>query len=1089
MTDATIPPGEGRGFFAWFTQNHVAATLCALGFVVAGLVALLGGRVRREVFPELEPNIVTIQVTYLGAAPAEVEQGICLQIEDAVEGISGVDKITATAIEGAASVVVEALQEADIDQVYNDVKNRIDAITTFPVEAERPIVSRLVVRREVITVAIHGDADEAALKAIAERARDELSALPEISQVDLAAVRPFEISIEIGEAALQRHGLTFDDVANAVRRGSLDLPAGAIKADDGHTVLRVQSQAYRGAEFADLVLLSRIDGTRVRLGDVATVIDGFADDDLGARFDGKPAVMLKVFRVGDEDVVAVTGAVKRWVAGPGKELLPPGVAMTPWRDESLILDSRTELLLRNAAQGLALVLLILTLFLQLRIALFVAAGIPIAFLGAVASMPALDVSVNMLSLFAFLLVLGIVVDDAIVVGENIVGHRERGGAPLLSSIRGAREVRAPVFASVTTTIAAFTPMLFAVPGADAQIWRVIPLIVIPVLLVSLIESQLCLPSHLALLRDRAPARREWPGARLLHRLQRGVDALLKWWIDEVYGPSLGFLLRWRHATIAAAVALLMAAAGSVAAGYPRFIFFPSVEGDNVVVALTMPEGYPAERTLQWLARIERTAREVCDEAAAANGGEAVLEHMMASLGTQPWSQIQSTNVGRRGTVGASGSHLAELNLQLTPSERRTLPSATVMSRMRERTGAIPDAVELTFTTSFFSTGKDVDVELYHADADELQRAAGDLQRRLGDMPEIKDVTTSFRLGKPELRIAIRPEAEALGLAQRDLARQVRQAFHGEEAQRVQRGQDDVRIMVRYPERDRRSPTALRELRVRTPAGDEVPFDEVATVAAGHSYSSITRVDGRRSLRVQGEIDENDADASPGAINARLRDEILPALVAGHPGLGWAFEGDEKKRRELLVSLAGGFVVALFAMFALIAIPLRSYLQTLIILTAVPFGFVGALLGHAIMEFDLSILSLFGLVALSGVVVNDNIVLVDWINHRREHHETLHEAVRSAGARRFRPILLTSLTTFGGLMPLLFEQSVQARFLIPMALSLGFGVVFATAISLVLVPCLYLVLEDVRHAFGWLYGRRPRPAASGGDCGPAPAGTP
>ncbi|MCA8950404.1 MAG: efflux RND transporter permease subunit [Planctomycetes bacterium] len=1082
LDDHGVPPEENRGLFAWFTQNHVASTLVALTISVAGMVALFGGRVRREVFPEMTPNIVTVQVPYPGASPSEVAQSICLRVEDAVEGVTGVDKITSTASEGAGFIVIETLQEADVDRVLDDVKNRVDAITTFPVDSEEPIVSRLVVRKEVINVSISGDADEATLKHIAEEARDELTALPNISQVDLAAVRPYEISVEVSEDALRRYGLTFDEVANAVRSSSLDLPAGAIKAAEGQTVLRVEGQAYRGTDFAELVLISRPDGTRVLLGDVANVVDGFSEDDILARFDGQPAALLKVFRVGDQDAIAVTDAVKEWVAGPGRRLCPPGVELTTWRDESVILKGRIDLLARNAMNGLVLVLLILALFLQLGTALWVSIGIPIGFFGAVALMPSLDVSVNMISLFAFLLVLGIVVDDAIVVGENIVLHRKPGVSPALASIRGSREVRTPVFASVATTIAAFTPMLFAIPGTDAQIWRVIPCIVIPVLIMSLIESQICLPSHMALMKIRPEGYRPWLGARLFGRVQNGFQRGLDWFVREVYAPTLEVALRFRYATIATALALMILAISTVAAGYPRFVFFPTVEGDNVIVSLTMQQGTPVEVTTARLAAIEGAARAVCAEIDGELGSDAddsVFLHMMSSVGTQPYSAEMARNGGQRDAQFASGSHLAELNVQLAPSERRSVSSDLIMSRMRDRVGTIPDAVELTFTTSFFSTGKDVDIELYHRDGAELALATEDLQRELNAMPEIKDVTSSYRLGKPELELDIKPAAEALGLTQRDLARQVRQAFYGEEAQRVQRGRDDVKVMVRYPESGRRSLRDLEELRIRTPSGDEVPFGEVATLDFGRAYSTVTRVNGKQTLRVSGEIDESDPDASPEAINARLQTEVLPALIDRHPGLGWAFEGDQKKKNDLLRSLAGGYLLALFIIYALMAIPLRSFLQPFMIMTAIPFGVIGAIAGHMITGYDLSILSLFGVVALSGVVVNDNIVLVDWINNRRQHHDTVLAAVRSAGVRRFRPILLTSLTTFGGLSPLLLEKSVQARFLVPMGVSLGFGVIFATFVSLVLVPALYLALEDLRQLAGrtvrgvrWLYGRAP-----------------
>ena len=1074
--DPNIPEQEKKGFFAAFTQNHVAATLVAMTFAVAGLAALLTGRVRREVFPEIAPNIVTVQVAYPGATPTEVELGICQLIEEVVDGVTGVDKVTATANEGMGMVVIEALQDADLSRVFDDVKNRVDAITNLPEQSEEPIISRLVVRKEVVNISICGDTDELTLKRLAEQARDELTSIPSITQVELSAVRPYEVAIELSEEAMHRYGVTFDAVAEAVRRGSIDLPAGAIKAEDGQTLLRVQGQAYRGADFARLVLLTNPDGTRVLLGDVATVHDGFADDDLLARFDGKPAALLKVFRVGDQDAIAVTAAAREWVESRGRQLMPPGIEISTWRDESVLLKGRIDLLFRNAMQGLLLVFVILTLFLQLRIAIWVALGIPVAFLGAVSLMPVFDVSVNMISLFAFLLVLGIVVDDAIVVGENVVNWRRRGLSPLHASLRAGREVRVPVFASVLTTVAAFTPMLFAVPGSDAQIWRVIPLIVIPVLLVSLIESQLCLPAHLATVRLDRPDRRPWLGARAMAVVQNGFQAALGWFVRVCYQPFLELCLRWRYATMATAIATLFVTGASVVAGFPRFVFFPTVDGDNVVVSLTMPQGTPLETTKTILARIEDAARDVCAEFDAERAGqESVFQHMLATVGAQPYSAQQARNGGNREAQFQSGSHLAELDVQLLPSEVRDVPSDLILSRMRERVGQVPDAVDLQFTTSFFSTGKDIDVELYHADDTELRAAVEDLQDRLREMPEIKDVSNSYRAGKSQIELSIKPRAEPLGLSQRDLARQVRQAFYGEEAQRVQRGRDDVKVMVRYPQAQRRSLQDLDQMRIRTPSGDEVPLHEVAEAETGRSSASIQRVNRKRALRVSGEIDESDPNASAEAINARIRDTIMPEVVRQHPGLTWGFEGDQKKKSDLLRSLAGGFLLALFIIYALMAIPLKSFLQPVLIMTAIPFGVVGAILGHMLTGYDLSILSLFGVIALAGVVVNDNIVLVDWINQRREEHDTLLQAVKSAGAARFRPIMLTTLTTFGGLTPLLLEKSVQARFLVPMGVSLAFGVMFATLLSLVLVPSLYLVLDDVRsvcsRSWRWLYGSR------------------
>ncbi|MGK0202708.1 MAG: multidrug efflux pump subunit AcrB, partial [Planctomycetota bacterium] len=1052
--DPSIPPEEGKGFFAMFTQNHVAATLLALAFVVAGIAALMTGKVKREVFPEITPNIVSVAVIYPGATPTEVELGVCQRIEEAVASITGVDKVTASAGEGSGSVIIETLQDADVSRVLDDVKNRIDAISNFPAEIEQPIVSRLVVRKAVINVSISGEISELSLKRLAERTRDTLTDLAEVSQVELSAVRDYEVSIEVGEEALRRHSLTFDQVANAIRRSSMDLPAGAIKASEGQTLLRIEGQAYDKDAFEKISVLTRPDGSEVLLGEVATVIDGFAEQDLQARFDGTPSVLLKVFRVGNQDAIVITSAVKNWVAEHGQNMMPDGVSMTTWRDESVILKGRIDLLLKNAGQGLILVFVILALFLQLRLAIWVAVGIPVAFLGAVAFMPMAGVSINMISLFAFLLVLGIVVDDAIVVGENITRHRRLGASPMLASLRGSREVRSPVFASVLTTIVAFLPMLFSVPGSDAQVWRVIPLIVLPVLALSLIESQLCLPSHLALMSGSTPAR-PWLGSRILGWAQGHVQAMLDWVITRVYQPALETCLRWRYTTVASSIVILAVVAAMVAAGKPRFVFFPTVEGDNIVVSLTMPQGTPLTTSAKAIADIEQIAREVCaeyDKSRPSDGN--LLQHMLATVGSQPYAREQARNGGNRDAQFQSGSHLGELNLQLLPSERRAPSSDEIMATLRNRVGTVPDSVELTYTTSFFSTGKDIDLEIYHADMDTLRAAVSDVESELRAMPAIKDVTNSFRIGKRELELHIKPSAEALGLRQADLARQVRQAFYGEEAQRIQRGRDDVKVMVRYPESERKSLADLDNMRIRTANGSEVPLRMVADTVSGRSFSTITRVNQKRALRVSGEIDENDPDADATAINERLRDVVMPMIMARYDGLSWRFEGDQKKKTELLFALAGGFAIALFAMYALIAIPLQSFLQPLLIITAIPFGFVGAAIGHMLTGYDLSILSMFGVIALSGIVVNDNIVLVDWINKRRKEHDSLLEAVRTAGSARFRPILLTSLTTFFGLLPLLLEKSMQARFLVPMGVSLAFGVLFATLITLVLVPCLY-----------------------------------
>jgi multidrug efflux pump subunit AcrB len=1060
-----LSPPERNGWIAWFSTNHVAANLLMVSILFAGLVTL--PNVKKEVFPEIEPNLITVAVAYPGATPTEVEEGICQRIEEAVEGVTGVDVVRSSAAEGAGQTSIETLVGADIQRVFNDVKNRVDSITTFPEQAEEPIVQRVVLRKEVINVAIHGNARERTLKELAERIRDELLVLPEITQIDVTAARNYEISIEVSEEALRRHGLTFDAVATAVRRSSLDLPAGSIKSEGGEILVRSLGQAYRGDEFARIALLTAPDGSRVTVGDVATVVDGFEDTDLSARFDGESTVLLKVYRVGDQDALAITQAVRDFVADRADEM-PAGVSLTTWRDESKILRGRIDLLLRNAATGLVLVLLVLSLFLQLRLAFWVALGIPISFLGSVALMPTMDVSVNVISLFAFLVVLGIVVDDAIVVGENVFKYFGRGLSSPDASIKGSKEVAAPVTFAVLTTVVAFLPM-FNVPGTDAQIWRVIPLIVIPTLLFSLVESKLILPAHLALMKQADPDRRPWVVARLWMVVQGVFSNGLMWFIRSVYQPSLETLLRWRYATLSCAVVLLGLTVLLAASGWVRFTFFPQVDGDNAIAQLTMPRGTPVDETSRLVARMERAAREVQEEVDREFppiGAPSNVEHMLATVGAQPFAAEQSQNSGQgRGAIADSGGHLGEINVQLVDGEQRTLSSEEFTRRWRERVGQIPEAIELSYASSYFSTGKDIDVQLAHDDLDVLQVAAEELEARLATYAGVIDIGNTFRTGKPEIRLAIKPTAEPLGLTLEDLARQVRAAFYGEEAQRILRGRDEIKVMVRYPEEERRSLSDLENLRVRTPAGDEVPFHEVASASWGRGYATIERSDLRRVVRVQGEVDDQVQGANADQINQALRERELPALLAAHDGLTYSFEGDQKQKMETLGGLASGFLLALFLMYALLAIPFRSYLQPLLVMSAIPFGLVGAIWGHVVMGFDLSIMSMFGIIALSGVVVNDSLVLVDFINKRREdvEHGGLLTAVRIAGGQRFRPILLTSLTTFAGLTPLMLEKSFQAKFLIPMAVSLAFGVMFATIITLVIVPCLYLMLEDIKHA--------------------------
>ena len=1049
-----------RAIVAWFANNRVAANLLMAVIVGAGLLALPD--IREEVVPELDPEMISVMVPYLGAAPEEVEEGVCARIEEAVASLTGVKKITSTAAEGVGTVLIEVLEGIEPRELLDDVKNRVDAIETFPEETEEPIVQHQLVKRQAINVAVSGQVDEKTLKKIGERIRDDLAALQGISQVELTTARPYEISIEVSETALRRHGLTFDRVADAVRRSSLDLPGGSVRTSGGEILLRGKGQAYLGEEFESLILLSRTDGTRILLGDVANVVDGFAETDQASRFDGEPAVLITVFRVGEQSAIDIAKAVTDYVKEAARRL-PAGITLTTWRDDSRVLRSRLELLTRNARFGFVLVVISLTLFLRLGLALWVSMGIPISFLGAIMLMPHLGVSINLISLFAFIVVLGIVVDDAIIVGENIHRHYEAGTPGLEAAIRGTREVLVPVTFGVLTSVAAFSPLL-ALGGMTGQMFRVLPLVVIPTLLFSLIESLCILPAHLSHLRQ-APLTAV---GRAWSTFQSAFTRSLKWFSDNIYGRVLDWSLEWRYLTVTAGIFTLLFSVGLWFGGWIKFQFLPDVEADNVVALLTMPRGTPPDVTARALRQLEDSAERMRRE--VERDGQSVFMHTLTSIGEQP-SLVTQVRPGS-GAVGQnlSGAHLGEMNIQLVSSEERTVSSLEIGNLWRELTPPIADAVKLTFSTSLLNSGEDINVQLTSGRLDELERAAEELKNYLGQYAGVDEITDSLLAGKQEIKLSILPAAETLGLTLADLSRQVRQAFYGAEAQRIQRGRDEVKVMVRYPFSRRRSLADLESMRIRTPSGAEVPFAVVAELSMGRGPADIRRVDRNRAVNVTANVNENRSNSNE--IIADLQHTFLPDLARSLPGLKFSFEGEQRHQQDTLSDLADGFLIALLAIFALLAVPLRSYLQPLIIMSAIPFGLVGAILGHLLLGMDLTIISMFGIVALAGVVVNDSLVLVDYVNRRRREGLSAEQALRLGGRSRFRPILLTSVTTFLGLTPLLLEKSIQAQFLMPMAVSLAFGVLFATVIALIVLPSAYMILEDLLTLFSWLTGRQP-----------------
>ncbi len=1036
----------------WMARNHVAANILMFVLIVGGLFK--GYSIKQEVFPEVDLDRVQVSVAYPGAGPEEVEEGILRQIEENLTGIDGIKEITSSASEGIGIVIAEVASGEDQDLVLQDIKSEVDRIVTFPEDAEKPVIAKLVNRAEVISVVVYGDVSDKVLREQAEEIREELLALEGITQVDLGGVRPYEISVEIPEENLRRYGLTLEEVARRIRRASLDLPGGTIKTEGGEILLRTKERRYFGPEYADITVVTNPGGVQVKLADIARIKDDFEETDVFARFDGVPAAMVKVFRVGDQKPIEISKRVKEYVKGK-EPRFPASLNISVWFDTSEIYQSRINLLIKNACLGLTLVLIILGLFLEIRLALWVMLGIPISFFGAMLLMPTLDVSINMLSLFAFILALGILVDDAIVVGENIFEQRQRGKPYVEAATEGTVEVGIPVIYAVLTTVVAFLPLVF-VTGVMGKFIKVIPLVVIALLIMSLIESLFILPAHLSGGKPNNHVKRGFFGA--LEKVRLGFGKHLERFITETYRPFLERCLRYRYTTVAVAIAVLLLTLGVVRGGILKFTFMPEVEGDMVIASIKMPPGTPAEETGKVAQFVVKEGKKVVDEFDRDKAeGNSIMRNIFSLVGTT------LARAGPGGGKTSSASHLSEIAMFLAESKDRGVPAAEVANRWREAVGDLPGVDSVTFTSSLFEVGSDIDVRAAHADFDVLDRVAGTVKRSLAGYPGVGNIDDSLSQGKRELKIQLRPEARTLGVTEEELGRQIRSAFYGAEALRLQRGRNEVKVMVRYPEEDRRNLWNLESMRIRTPDEGEIALAAAADVSEGWGYASINRTDRKRVVNVTATVDASSANAQE--ILLDMQENLFPALATNYPGLTFDLVGEEKERKESMESMKKGFTMALIGIFALLAIPFRSYSQPLLIMAAIPFGVVGAVAGHMIMGYSLSILSFFGIVALSGVVVNDSLLLIDTVNIKRREGAELQTALGDAGTRRFRPILLTSLTTFFGLSPMILETSVQAQFLIPMAISLGFGILFATGITLLLIPCLYMMLEDVRGLFG------------------------
>ncbi len=1022
-----------RGLVSWFVENHVAANLLMIFVLVSGLLTLY--TIKTEIIPEVAEDQIVVQVEYRGASPREIEDSVIKPIEEKIAGLSGIKRILSVAREGEGRVIVEVLRGRNVQELLDEVKTQVDSLTTLPREAERPIVKKVVLRTEVLTLALYGDTDRETLKYWAERVKDALLDLPEITEVEYFGLFPREIHIEVPEENLRRYGLSLQEIARRIARESLDLPAGRIKNPHQEYLVRTRGKRYFADEYGDLILIAGPKGGSIRLRDIARVREELRDSlDYAIYYNGKPATVIEVFRVGRQNALTVAREVKNHLAEI-RSLLPPSLHLEIMRDRTEILRARIRLLLKNMAFGMLLVTVLLTLFLHLNLSFWVIWGIPTAFAFGLSLMPYFGVSLNMISLFAFILVLGMVVDDAIVIGENIFRHRESGASRSQASVEGTLEVAGPVIFSVLTTMAAFWPLLYGT-GAMGKFIRVIPVVVILVLGGSLLEALFILPAHLR--GANLP-----PGEPLL-------AGALRRFVDGPYRRFLSLALSWRYLTVSLLLTLLVVVFSLWLSGRLRFTFFPRVEGNRLYCVLRMPAGTPLEETLKVARRIEAAGVRVVREAEK-RSGRPLLVYRVISAG--------ATISGPHGGPPEMGSHIAGIEIRLVDAEKRPgISTRTLVAAWRRAVGFVPEADSLTFTGEFFSMGKPVSVALSHPEEKTLLLAVRELKRRLSRLRGVYDVQDSLVEGKEELRFRLKPGARNLGITLEDVARTVRSVFYGAEALRFQRGEDEISVLVRYPRRDREDLEVLKKIRLHLPDGREIPLLDVAQPYFAPGYVKLERLNRKRVIYVQAEVNEREITGSE--VRRWLRNRVLPELVRRYPGLTYSFEGEGREEAQTMRELKKGFLLALVAIYTLIAIPLRSFSQPLIIMLAIPFGVVGAFLGHLLLGYQLSILSFFGIVGLSGVVVNDAIILADLINRLRAEGMEIREAVILSCRRRFRPVILTTITTFFGLLPMIFERSLQARFLIPMAISLAFGVLFATVITLVLIPCSYLIWEEI-----------------------------
>jgi multidrug efflux pump subunit AcrB len=1017
-----------EGAIGYMARNSIATNLLMLILLGGGIFTMF--TIQKEVFPEFQLDFVDVSVAYPGASPAEVEQGVLQPVEEAVRSVQGIKEIVSEAGEGSGQISIELVAGSERMKAFQDIDQAINRIRTFPDDIERPEVSLRSRQRDVIQIGLYGDADIWTLRVLAERLRTLLLNNPSITQVELNNVPDYETRIEITRNNLQKYNLTLGQVADIIRQSSNDVPAGAVQTQSGEILLRMKERKQWADEYGNITIVSAPSGAKVSLKDIATITDGFEETGFHGQFNQQNYVELRIFRIGDQSPLEIEDAVLGILED---YQLPPGIKYRTDSNRAADYRERLSLLTENGVLAIIIVLLILTLFLEYRLAFWVMMGMTVSFIGGMIFLPLIGISVNMISMFGFLVVLGIVVDDAIVVGENVYEYRKKGLSPIKAAIAGTKDVSRPVIFSITTTIIAFVPLLF-MPGETGKFWQPLPAVVIVILAVSLLEALFILPSHLAHLK-KDPSKNKW--VQKLEKWQGSFANSFNRFVDKRYRPLLDKCLKHRYITLSSAVALLLIVGGYGYSGHMGMIMMPEVAANEIEAGVRLPVGTTPDQAA-------KVAHDISD----------ATQRMFEEHNLYEVAEGIKTNV--------RGQNFIDVEIVMLPPDQRDITAGEVIALWRDNIGDIEGVDQITFEAERGPGGarQAISIDLSHSDINVLEKASAAFVERMDAFSSTRDVTDNYNKGKLQYDFKLLPQGRNLGLTSNEVGRQVRNGFFGALAMRQLRGMDEIEVRVKLPLEERKDIRNLENFLVRTQDGVEVPLMDVVEVEQREAFTSINRRDGRRVVNVG--MDTEPANAV-GRVIAKVQEETLPQLRADFPGITWTFEGSQADMRESTSTLKAGFAIAMLLIYALLAIAFGSYVQPLIVMTAIPFGIVGAVIGHILLGYDLSLVSLMGVIALSGVVVNDSLIMIDYANKRRKEGDPIYKSIHEAGLRRFRPIILTTMTTFGGLAPIILETSSQAFYLIPMAISLGFGIVFATAIILVIVPCLYLILEDARLA--------------------------